>query len=670
MQLGVAYYPEHWPEERWPEDLRLMKEANLRVIRLADFAWSRLEPSEDHFDFAWLDRAIAAIADAGLKIILCTPTAAPPAWLIQKHPEILPMDRRKCRLEFGTRMHRCLGNPDFRRHSRIITEALARHYQNHPAVFAWQLDNESEGNLCYCPVCAGHFRQWLAHKYRTLENLNQSWGTVFWSQEYNAWEQIPLPWESKCGTAHNPSLQLDYQRFASATAIAFLTEQRDIIRSFRQDWIITHDFRGLQNDLDCAKAAPLLDTVSYNNYPYYDGEHNAALTHDFHFGQKRQPFWIMEEQAGITGWNTMFRSPEPGLVRLWAWQAVAHGAALVSFFRWRSCRYGTEQFWHGILDHSGRITRRYHEIARLGAELIRLEADLAPTRPHRKVAIIYAYDQSWAFTIQPQTNNNGFVYWSQVRGIYDGLTELGVEADIIPEENDWSGYQVLLFPSWYLADKAFAARVESFVQGGGNVLFLPRSGVKDLNNVCHDLPLPGPLSKVLGIEIEDYEPLDATIANTVRFSGEKFGNHTWAEVIAPKEAETIATHGNRYYSGSPAVTVNRYGFGRAYYMGCLPEQRFYPHLLREILQGAGLNIEKPIPKGLEVSSRIGDGYKLYFILNFNGESNCLSLILGTQHRVILGGEFVRDEGNATIFKIPPLEVVIVKDEDELYKKIE
>lgn len=661
MKLGVAYYPEHWPEERWPEDLRLMKEANFSIIRLADFAWSKMEPSEGNFDFSWLDKVISMIEEAGLKVILCTPTAAPPAWLIQKYPEILPMDRRKYRMEFGTRMHRCLSNIDFRRHSRLITEAMARHYQHHPAVFAWQLDNESEGNLCYCPVCAQKFHQWLAQKYKTLENLNKSWGTVFWSQDYTSWEQIPLPWESKCGIVHNPSLQLDFQRFATATTVSFLIEQKDIIRNLGPHWIITHDFRGLQNDIDCSKVAPVIDVVSYNNYPFYDGEQNAALTHDFHYGQKQQPFWITEQQVGITGWETMFRNPEPGLVRLWVWQAVAHGADLISFFRWRSCRFGTEQFWHGILDHSGQSNRRYREIAKLGDELKRIDTNIAPTRPQKKVAIIQSFEQNWAFAIQPQINDEGFQCWPQVRRIFDGLYELGMAVDIIPEENDWSRYRVLIFPSWYLVDEAFAEKIERYVHSGGTVLFHPRSGVKDLNNVCHNIPLPGPLSKVLGVEIEDYEPLSATFTNTVKFDGEEFSNNLWAEVIVLKGAKPVAVHGKRYYCGGPAVTVNHFGSGRAYYMGCLPETRFYPQLFRKILQDTDLIFKKSFPKGIEVSSRVCDSYKLYFILNFTDELNCFQLDFGAKFEVLLGKEYIQRKGNETIFEIPSREIVLLKD---------
>ena len=671
MKLGVSYYPEHWPEERWPEDIRMMKEANINVIRLADFAWSRMEPAEGKFDFDWLDRAISLIEEAGLKVILCTPTAAPPAWLIAKYPEILPADRRKYRLEFGTRMHRCLANPDMRRLSRNITEAMVRHYRDHPAVFAWQIDNELEGNLCYCPVCAQEFHSWLARKYGSLENLNQSWGTVFWSQEYTDWEQVPLPWEARCGFSHNPSLQLDYRRFASDTTFSFLKEQRDIIRKLAPHCIITHDFRGLQNDLDCNRIAPEIDVVSYNNYPYFGTDHDAGITHDFFLGLKQGEFWITEEEAGITGWEVMYHSPEPGLIRLWAWQAIAHGADLISFFRWRSCRFGTEQFWHGILDHNGRKNRRYQEVAGLGKEMRELKDEIEQSIPKRRIAIVNSFDQNWAFEIQPQVENGGFNWWPQVRRIYEGLKSLGAEVDIVPEETDWSGYQLLIFPSWYMVSPEFADRVEKFVASGGTVIFHPRSGVKDMNNVCHVEPLPGLLANILGIEIEEYEPLGTTVTNTIKlFEGKEFKNESWAEVIACQGADALAVHGERYYAGRPALTANRYGLGRAIYLGCLPENGFYPVFFREIFSELHIPYEPNLPDGVEIRTRkAADNTTLYFIYNLTGTTKFLKLNFKRDAKVLLGKELVphdlKEEADVrkedAVWQLPPYEIVIIKE---------
>lgn len=666
MKLGVAYYPEHWPEERWPEDIRLMKEANINVVRLADFAWSRLEPEEGKYNFEWLDRVIALFDQKGLKVILCTPTAAPPAWLIQKHPEILPADPRKYRLEFGTRMHRCLSNPDMRRYSRTITGEMVRHYRNNPAVIAWQLDNELEGNLCYCPICAGKFREWLAQKYGTLENLNRSWGTVFWSQEYTDWEQIPLPWESKCGRAHNPSLQLDYSRFASDTTLSFLKEQKEIIRKFAPDCIITHDFRSPQDDLDYAKAAAELDLVSYNNYPLFGREHDPGLTHDFHYGLKQKPFWIMEEQAGITGWEIMHRNPDPGQIRFWAWQAIAHGAALVNFFRWRSCRFGTEQFWHGILDHGGRVTRRYHEISRLGQELAELGEMVDNTRPSRKVAIVNSFEEDCSLKIQPQVPSDGFNCWSQIRKIYNAFEELGVETDIIPVDADWAPYRLLVFPSWYLASKELALRVEIFVSSGGRAVFLPRSGVKDMNNICQTDPLPGVLARVLGIEIEDYEPLSADMVNTIHLVwGGEFENNTWAEIVHSSGASIIGEHGKRYYAGSPALTCNRFGSGKAYYLGCLPEERFYPAFFGEILSELNMTTDSKLPAGVKVKTRIAKDYKLYFIYNLSDTLKLLQPRFGKNIEILLGKEFIQKTGGLeTVWQIPPYEIIIGREETD------
>ncbi len=399
MILGVDFYPEHWPEERWPIDAALMRRAGMTVVRLAEFAWSRLEPREGEFQFAWLDRALDVLAAHGIRAVLGTPTAAPPAWLVEAHRDILPLDDQRRPLEFGARLHRCLANPTFRRYSRAITEAMAAHYANHPNIIGWQTDNELTGNRCFCDVCAERFRQWLQHKYGTLDALNQAWGTAFWSQEYNAWSQLPLPWRTTCGSmAHNPSLLLDYYRFASDITVEFQSEQVAILRKLCPNHFVTHNFMGLHDAINYYDLAKDLDFVSWDNYP----SDSAALPHDVMRGIRRKNFWVMEEKCGHTGWNTMSPIPRPGQVRAWAWQAVGHGADAIVFFRWRSCRGGTEQFWQGILNHDALPGRRYNEIAQLGREFQQIGSAFEGTSVRNDVAILYSYDQIWALQIQPQ----------------------------------------------------------------------------------------------------------------------------------------------------------------------------------------------------------------------------------------------------------------------------
>ncbi|MBM4033937.1 MAG: beta-galactosidase, partial [Planctomycetes bacterium] len=439
MILGVDYYPEHWEEERWPEDARLMQEAGISVVRLAEFAWSRLEPSEGDFRFDWLDRALGVLSARGIRAVLGTPTAAPPAWLVAKHPDILPRDELRQPLGFGARLHRCLANPTFRRYSKAITTAMAQHYANHPAVLGWQTDNEFSGNRCYCDECARAFREWLQRKYGTLDALNLAWGTAFWSQEYTAWGQVPLPWRTTCGSmAHNPSLLLDHRRFASDTTVEFQREQVAILRKLCPEHFVTHNFMGLHDTVDYYALAKDLDFVSWDNYP----SGSAALPHDVMRGIRQANFWIMEEKCGHTGWNTMSPIPRPGQVRAWAWQAVGHGAEAIVFFRWRSCRSGTEQFWQGILNHDAVPGRRYREVAQLGREFRELGPEFEGTSPRNEAAILYSYDQIWALQVQPQVPGFSFLRW--VERYHEGLHRLGIGADIVSTQAQLDGYRLVL----------------------------------------------------------------------------------------------------------------------------------------------------------------------------------------------------------------------------------
>jgi len=620
MLVGADYYPEHWPEERWPEDARLMEAAGITLVRLAEFAWSRLEPREGSFEFGWLDRALDVLSARGIKAVLGTPTAAPPAWLVEKHPEVLPLDERRQPLGFGARLHRCLGNPYFRERSRAITEAMARHYAKHPAVVGWQTDNELRANRCYCEGCAERFRQWLREKYGSLEALNETWGTVFWSQEYTSWGQVPLPWRTPRGAmAHNPSLLLDYYRFASETTVEFHREQVEIIRAHCPGHFVTHNMMGLHDTLDYYALARDLDFVSWDNYP----ASTAALPHDLMRGVLGKNFWVMEQKSGHTGWNQMSRSPRPGQLRCWAWQAVGHGADAVVFFRWRSCRFGTEQFWQGILDHDGRPGRRYEEIARFARELRQFADELEGTQPQNQVAVVHSYEQRWALEIQPQAAGFSFRAW--LERYHDALRRLGVGADVVSTEADLSPYKLVICPPLYLLSDDLAERLRRYVEGGGHLVLSARSGVKDRDNVARAEPLPGPLAGVAGLTVEDYDALGEGM-NAIEVSdGARFKVSTWCDILAPTTAEPVARYLDDYYAGRAAAARNAFGKGRVWYVGTLAEPRFFRHILRRIVADLGIFHIPGLPDGLEVASRRGGNGRILIVTNLTNSDQTLAL---------------------------------------------
>ncbi len=395
---GADYYPEHWPEERWPEDARLMAEAGFNVVRMAEFAWSRLEPHDSVFDFTWLDRAIEILADQGIQTVLGTPTASPPPWVMDTDPamyRILPDGKP---LYYGNRRGYCPNHPIYWQHTRRIVEKMAAHYAGNPYVIAWQIDNEF-GDPCYCQVCRRGFQVWLKQRYGTLDELNEKWGTVFWSHVYTDWKQLPIPYEH---ISQNPGLALDFKRFASASYVRYQQMQIEILRKHSQQ-PITHNFMGFDyNKINYYDLAEPLEFVSWDNYlrVFWDMKaeidpSQAALSHDTMRGLKKKNFWVMEQQAGPTGWEIIGDTPKPGELRLWVYQAIAHGADGMVYFRWRTCRFGSEQYWHGVLDHPGIPGRRYREIAQVGEELARWVLAEAQITPPLEAAVGVEITERW-----------------------------------------------------------------------------------------------------------------------------------------------------------------------------------------------------------------------------------------------------------------------------------
>ena len=395
--FGVDYYPEHWPRERWQTDARMMREMGITIVRMAEFSWAKWEPREGEFHFEELDEVIALMANEGIDCILGTPSAAPPAWIIEETPEIQPLDSHLQRHYFGGRHHDCQSNAQYRAHIRRFVTAYARHFAANPHVVGWQVDNElgnSHEDLCYCPSCEAAFRQWLQKKYGSIDCLNESWGTAFWSQTYTDFEQIHAPRITAAGK--NPSQQLDWMRFCSDLVLDFHQMQADILRSETPDKFITHNMMGFSRKVDYFKLGDQLDFTAQDQYPgghfvpqgVFRGDIQAAEL-DFIRSLKHRPFWVMEQQSAITGWETVGRTPKPGQLGLWAMQSIAHGADTIVFFRWRSCVMGTEQYWHGILPHNGRPGRYYRELKAFMQEAGPLLERLQGSVPHPEVAMLF-----------------------------------------------------------------------------------------------------------------------------------------------------------------------------------------------------------------------------------------------------------------------------------------
>jgi beta-galactosidase len=634
FNFGVDYYPEQWPEERWPEDARLMAEAGFNLVRLAEFAWSKIEPNEGHYDFDWLDRAIAILASHGMRVVLGTPTASPPPWLMTKYPEIFRVREDGLPLTFGNRREYCPNHPIYHDYTRRIVTRMAQHYVNNSHVIGWQIDNEF-GDRCYCATCARAFQEWLRRRYESLGKLNHAWGTTFWSHVYGDWAEIPLPLST--GGAPNPGLALDFFRFASDSYVTYQQLQLAILRQYCPNHFVTHNFMGFGYDrINYFDLARDLDFVSWDNYPRTQWSmqtevdpSQAALAHDTMRGLKRQSFWVMEQQAGAGGWEIVSVAPRPGELRLWAYQAIAHGADGIIFFRWRTARFGAEQYWHGLLDHAARPTRRYDEIKQMGLEIQQVAGSIHDSIAVPAVAMLLSYDSRFAFQIQP--NNPEFSYPNHFHQVYHAFYQRHIPIDIVDASADLSAYKLVIAPALHVVPEAIADNLTRFVRAGGVLAITPRSGVKDATNAVVELPLPGLLADLCGITIEEYDSLPAATSQELRFVLPEFAGRppervrVWCDILALSSAEMIACYGSDYYAGRPAITLNSFGDGRAIYIGTIGEPSLYEPLADWLLGMAAIEPRNDVPSGLEVVTRSLDGRRLLFVLNHTDRQQLVRL---------------------------------------------
>jgi beta-galactosidase len=637
MYYGVDYYPEHLPEERWEEDARLMVEAGMNVVRVGEFAWSLFEPEEGRFTFDWLDRAIALLPRHGISVVIGTPSAAPPPWLTTAYPQVLMVGANGLPLSPGARRFTCPTNPLYRRLANHVARAMAEHYADNAAVIGWQIDNEltyGPAPRCYCQECRRGFQNWLQEKYGSLERLNQEWGTVFWSQIYDEWSQIPVPLPS--GADHNPGLRLDYARYQSAANISFLKEQLVILREVCPNHFVTHNYSSpmldIINNFDLGRE---LDFVSQDTYPGlfqmrqhkladiypHAGSMMLAWSYDCMRGNKDgRLFWVMEQQSGPAGQTTFSPSPRPGQLRLWVYQAIAHGAQAIVHFRWETCVFGAEEYWHGILDHDLVPRRRYAEVKQTAHEVQSLGEAALSARVPAEVALLFSYDADWALAIQP--SHPHLKYGEQNLSWYAPFYFANIPVDIIsPDTQDLSRYKVILAPTLYVLSPETAQRLTTFVANGGLLITGYRSGVKEPNNQVTRLTLPGRLAEVLGTHVSEYDAL-YNQTQAVRFAQphpgglEEVACETWADILEPTTAHVLATYTQDFYVGQAAITLNSYGQGKAIYVGsALPSDALGQLLVALATRESGVQPLVQVSPGVEVTQRATDTERWWFVLN-------------------------------------------------------
>lgn len=646
MQLGVCYYPEHWPAHQWESDARRMAELGIARVRIAEFAWSRMEPEPGRYEWAWLDDAIETLARHGLKIVLGTPTASPPKWLVDQHPEILPVTRDGTVMQFGSRRHYDLSSPIYREHCARIVGEMVRRYGDHPAVVAWQTDNElgcHDTVPTYTQAALQRFRQWLAGRYETIGALNTAWGNVFWSMEYRHFDEIDLP---QCTpTDLNPSHVLDFRRFQSDEVASFHALQAELIRAHAPGRDLLHNFMGFFTAFDhYVFARHGLDVAAWDSYPVPRTEvlplaeadkHRwartghpdvSAFSHDLYRGIGNGRMWVMEQQAGPVNWAPWNPVPQPGAVRLWTWEAFAHGAELVSYFRWRQCPYAQEQMHSGLHAPDNTLSQGGREVAQVGEELRALGAP-RDVKKHAPVALLFDYEADWVVAAQP--HGADFDYQHHVFEWYSALRSLGLDVDIVSAHADVAGYRLVVAPTLPILPDSVIAQIE---RGASHWIFGPRTGSKTGSfAIAPELP-PGKLQSVLPVRIAEVESLRPSIRPAIRFEGTEGHGLRWRDHAQPGTGADVLA---RFDDGVPALLRH----GRVNLVTACFDQAMLRAIVARCVRDAGIE-SILLPEGLRLRTR----GPLRFAINYSDEPHAVPAPPGA--RFVLGGPQVEPVGVA------------------------
>ncbi|HEV2888347.1 MAG TPA: beta-galactosidase [Jatrophihabitans sp.] len=619
LAFGGDYNPEQWPESMWASDVELMREAGVNLVSVAIFSWALLEPAEGRYEFGWLDRVLDLLHGGGIRVDLANASASPPPWFSHRYPESLPVTADGLRLSYGSRQAFCPSSPDYRRAAGALTEAVVRRYGEHPAVVMWHVHNEygCHNAHCFCDVSAAAFRDWLRRRYGDLAELNQAWGTAFWSQRYYDWDEIRPPRRS--GTWINPGQQLDFWRFSSDELLDCFRAEAAVLRAHSRQPVTTN-FMSFFKPLDYFRWAREMDVVSNDHYLIVEDRDPAeelAMAADLVRGLAAgQPWLLMEHSTSAVNWQPRNRAKAPGEMLRNSLQHVARGSDGALFFQWRASAAGAEKFHSALLPHAGRDSLRWREVVELGAVLGRLGELAGSVVEQAEVAIVHDWPSRWAAGLDshPSVDVDPM---AATRQLYSALWRSGVRCDFVPVGASYQGYRVLLVPQLYLLSAEHAAGLAAFVEAGGTVLVSYFSGIVDQRDHIVLGGYPGALRELLGIRIEEFYPLLAgqSVALTEYGSGV-----LWSELGRTAGAEQLAGYAEGPVAGSPAITRNAVGTGSAWYLGTTLADPELAGLLRRLLDEAGVRpLVDGLPPGVEVVRRRGAEACYTFVLNHTDE---------------------------------------------------
>ena len=622
---GGDYNPNQWPKEIWEEDMRLFRKAGINSATINVFSWAKIQPSEHEYYFDELDDVVEMLSRENCDIVMATSTAALPAWMFQKYPEVARTDYEGRHHKFGQRHNACPNSPVYRHFAKLLAEKLAERYGSNEHVTCWHVNNEYGGE-CYCENCQKAFRVWLKDKYKNIETLNRAWNLEFWGHTVYDWNEIVLPnaLSEGIGDDHTAfaGISIDYRRFNSDSLLDNFKMERDAIRRFDSKTPITTNLMGTFKGLDYFKWAKELDIVSWDNYPSYDTPWSmVAMQHDLMRGLKGQPFMLMEQTPSQQNWQPYNSLKKPGQMRAQSYQTLAHGADTIQFFQLRRSVGACEKFHGAVIEHAGtENTRVFREVSQLGAELNALGDRILGADNPAEVGIIFDWENYWAleYTSGPHRD---LKYVDQIHQYYRYFYGKHIPVDMIPADADFSKYKTIIAPVLYMVREGMQEALERYVENGGTLVTGFMSGIVDQSDNVHLGGYPGPLRKLTGIWAEEIDALAPEQSNTLRFSdGTEFTCRLLCDILHLEGALSLADYSSNFYASSPAVTKHTFGQGTVFYIGTQLEPGALEKVLDQMTADADVSPVIPEPTKLEIVCRTVSEKRYYFILNLTGET--------------------------------------------------
>lgn len=622
---GGDYNPEQWPEEIWQEDMKLLKEANIDILTLNVFSWAKLQPSEQEYDFSQLDKIMNLVRNNGFKVCLATSTAAHPAWMAKKYPDILRTEFNGLKRKFGGRHNSCPNSPTYRKYSALLAKKIAERYKDYDNIILWHISNEYGGE-CYCENCEKAFRVWLKSKYKTIDKLNKSWNTSFWGHTFYDWNEIVLPnllsEHFEYDRSQFQAITIDYKRFNSESLLDCYKLEYDEIKKITPDIPITTNLMGFYKQLDYKMWAKYMDVVSWDNYPSNDDSPaQIAMAHDLMRSLKAgKPFLLMEQTPSVTNWLAYNALKRPLVMRLWSYQAVAHGSDSVMFFQMRRSIGACEKLHGAVIDHVGtNNTRVYREVKALGEELKNIGDLTLGAETKAKVAIYFDWDNWWAVECSAGPSCE-LKYKDEIFNYYKALHKMNISVDFIDFDDDLSQYSIIIAPTMYMTKNDFDRKIAKFVENGGTFVTTFFSGIADENDLIITGGYPAKLRDILGIWVEEQDALPNGMENSFVYNEKRYKSKLICDLLHTENANALSFYEKDFYAGMPAVTCNKFAKGQAYYIATRSDDDFYCDFLQNICQEQSI---KPIIKpkdNLEVTERENENGKFIFLLNHGDET--------------------------------------------------